>query len=108
MAIDHAEGFKSCWWRWRTRSSWRMSQSLCRRTAASDMRYSFSDRTIWDWCTTNRSRFISSRFPALSRFAWFLKFSVCFCFLILDRRADSRFDSMRLRFLSSTTFLQLL
>ncbi|GFY86655.1 hypothetical protein Acr_05g0002940 [Actinidia rufa] len=53
------------------------------------------------WCVTNSSRFVSSRFPTLKRFTWLLKFSKCFCFLMRDRLADSRFDNIRLRFRSS-------
>ena len=44
---------------------------------------------------------VSSRFWILSWFNWFLRFSMCFCLRIRDRRADSRFDIIRLRLRSS-------
>uniref|UniRef100_A0A7C9CMG3 Uncharacterized protein n=1 Tax=Opuntia streptacantha TaxID=393608 RepID=A0A7C9CMG3_OPUST len=49
----------------------------------------------------NRNRFTHSRFCVFSRFTWFLRFSRCLCFLILDRLADSRFDIIRFLFRSS-------
>ncbi|KAF7136357.1 hypothetical protein RHSIM_Rhsim08G0090700 [Rhododendron simsii] len=69
--------------------------------ADSDRNRSFSLLTRWPWCVTIRSRFSSSRFPILSRFTWFLRFSRCFFFRIRDRLADSRFEIIRLRFRSS-------
>lgn len=97
----HAEVESWCW-SCRTRRTWRMSQSLCRSSDDSARRRSLSDWTRWQWWETNRNRFKSSRFPNRSRFTWFLKFSRCFCFRMRDRRADSRFEIMRLRLRSST------
>lgn len=57
---------------------------------------------IWKiYCALNRNRFAHSRFCVFSRFTWFLKFSRCLCFLILDRLADSRFEIIRFLFRSS-------
>lgn len=97
-----AEVFKCCW-KWRRSSSSRISQSLCRRSSDSNRRVSFSEATIWVYCKADRSRFISSRFPNLSRAARFLRFSKCLCFRMRDRRADSRLDCIRRSFLSSMT-----
>lgn len=97
----HAEEANCCW-SWRTSKTCRMSHSFCRSITDSDRSRSLSLSTSWLWCVTKRSWFIMSRFPTLSRFTWFLKFSKCFCFLMRDRRADSRFDIIRLRFRSST------
>lgn len=80
-----------------------MSQSLCLSIIDSARSRSFSLRTNSVWWTTNRSRFSCSRFPILNRFAWLLRFSRCLCLRMRDRRADSRFDIMRLRFRSSRT-----
>lgn len=87
----------------RTSKTWCTAHSFSRSIADSNRSRSFSLRTSWLWCVTKRSRFIISRFPTLSRFTWFLRFSRCFCFRMRDRLADSRFDIIRLRFRSSIT-----
>lgn len=92
----------NCWSRRKSKIC-RMSYNFCCSTVCSARRRTLSVLTRWTWYDTYRNRFVSSRFSTLSRFTWFLRFSKCFCFRILDRLADSRFDSIRLRFRSSTT-----
>lgn len=76
------------------------SISLAKRAMDSDLRRSFSaDNRRW-WCMVNPSRFFNSRFSIFIRFNWFVRFSACLFFLILDRLADSRFDFILLNFLS--------
>ncbi|CAN1342956.1 hypothetical protein LINPERPRIM_LOCUS39637 [Linum perenne] len=77
--------------------------SLWRSIKCSDRSRSVSARTRFKWYETNRNRSDSSRFSTRSRFTRFLRFSKCFCFLILDLLADSLFDTILLLFLSSTT-----
>ncbi|GAU18444.1 hypothetical protein TSUD_231810 [Trifolium subterraneum] len=67
----------------------------------SNRSHSFSVRRQLKWYSKNCNMLFNSRFSALKRFIWFRKFSRCLCFLILDLRADSRFDIILLRFRSS-------
>lgn len=93
----------NCSWIWRASKSWCISLIFWRSICDSDLSRSFSVRTSWLWCATQRNPFNMSWFSILSRFTRFLRLSRCFCFLIRDRRADSRFDTIRLRFRSSIT-----
>ncbi|KAE9466765.1 hypothetical protein C3L33_01327, partial [Rhododendron williamsianum] len=101
MVLLHGHAGAENGWSSRTSKTCCMAHSLCRSMADSDRNRSFSLLTSWPWCVTTRSRFSSSRFPILSRFTWFLRFSRCFFFRIRDRLADSRFEIIRLRFRSS-------
>jgi len=78
-----------------------MSASIWRRSEASSLRRVFSWRTLsWDsdiWLSLS----IKLWFSVLSRTTCDQSSSKCFCFLILDLRADSRLDIILLCFLSS-------
>lgn len=100
IILLHGHADVDCW-RCLVIKIWRVSDSFFRSILHSDRSQSFSVRTLWQWYKTIRNRFVSSRFSTLSRFTWFLRLSMCFCFRIRDRLADSRFDTIRLRFLSS-------
>lgn len=77
------------------------SENLNRSISCSVTSLLLSVFTCWRWYITNRSRFPSSRFSRSSWFTWFLKLSMWLCLRILDRLADSRFDSILFLFLSS-------
>lgn len=65
------------------------------------LRTEFSDSMFKNRCVT---RFMFVRiwlFSALRLFIWTVRSPSSFCFLILDRLADSRFDSILFRFLTS-------
>lgn len=78
-----------------------ISANMCRKYSHSVRIASFSPCKSWLWCLTRNSRFFSSWFSVLSRFTSLVRFSNCLFFLQRDRLADSRFDNMRFRFLSS-------
>lgn len=91
----------TCWSCRKTNNSC-ISDSLRRSMLCSNRSRSLSVLTCWQWCKTNCTRLVSSRFSILSRFTWFLRFSKCLCLRMRDLLADSRFDIMRLCFRSST------
>lgn len=66
----------------------------------SDLRRSFSRESRRFWCMVKNNRFLYFWFSILNRFSWFMRFSKCRFFLQRDRLADSRFDCIRLSFLS--------
>lgn len=78
-----------------------ISENLNRSISCSVTSLLLSVFTCWRWYITNRSRLPSSRFSRSSWFTWFLKLSMWLCLRILDRLADSRFDSILFLFLSS-------
>lgn len=65
------------------------------------LRMLFSDSS-WLYCPASRSACVAIRaFSSLSFAPWFIRSSRCCCFLIRDRLADSRFESILFLFLSS-------
>ena len=104
VVVLHGHAEVRGWSCWNTKNC-RISDSFCRSMSYSDLSWLFSVCTLRQWYKKKRNRFESSRFSTLNRFAWFLRFSKCFCLRIRDRRADSRFDIIRLRFRSSTTVM---
>ncbi|KAG4962543.1 hypothetical protein JHK85_039990 [Glycine max] len=76
------------------------SESLAIRVMDSDLRRSFSRESRRFWCMVKNNRFLYFWFSILNRFSWFMRFSKCRFFLQRDRLADSRFDCIRLSFLS--------
>ncbi|GER40603.1 senescence-associated gene 13 [Striga asiatica] len=77
------------------------SRTIPRRSEASSLRQSFS-RTTLSWVSPRPlSRSARPRFSFFRRTRWAHSSSRCLCFLILDRRADSRFEIILLRLRSS-------
>lgn len=95
----------NCFGRWKscmTTIAWQRSWSLAWRLKYSVVNRSFSLHNTWHCPKTEPNRFFSSRFCVSNRFTCTVRFSRCFFFLQRDLLADSRFDIIRLRFLSST------
>lgn len=78
-----------------TTNSWFKMHNFCWSINDSVLSLSFSRQTSCPLWFTNCNRFIISWTPVLYWNTWFFRSSKCFCFFILDRLADSRFDIMR-------------
>lgn len=84
--------------RWRTEFS---DRSLSVSSITWVFRTVFSESSL-AYCSVNRLTCIKNwLFSSFSRATWLSKSSKCCCFLIRDLLADSRFESILLRFLSS-------
>lgn len=102
LTHDQVAHVELCWICRSTKACLKLISFSC-RIWFSTRRRSFSIFAPWQWCITYRSLFPSSRFSVLSWLSWLLKSSRYFCFFILDRLEDSRFDFFR--FFSRSSFV---